>query len=302
MVSSPQECRKPHINPSLKASSPNWTIPGFSWVAKKACPQAEPQLFPASDGVCGRYSSAEKEAEEMQQLKEDGSESDASTCRFRHQRGDAGEGRTFQHRRAPKAGPGLHREPVSKIEASSITGPLKSSPATEKTPPQESFVSQVPLRLQIKVSGQRGSLGISIAGGKGSLSYKEHDEGIFISRVNKGGAAEKAGIHVGDRLLEVNGLNMQGATHQEAVSALRNAGSCVKMKVLRDRLLPQEVCDPDKPQDPQDIPRIILTHPSTSDEDMEPLTQSPNREPPPDFDIPRRRVRSACFDSAFYPP
>ena len=50
------------------------------------------------------------------------------------------------------------------------------------------------------------------------------------------------------------------------------------------------------------IPRIILTHPSTSDEDVEPLTQSPNREPPPDFDIPRRRVRSACFDSAFYPP
>lgn len=30
-------------------------------------------------------------------------------------------------------------------------------------------------------------------------------QGIFISRVNKGGASEKAGIHVGDRLLEVGG-------------------------------------------------------------------------------------------------
>lgn len=28
-------------------------------------------------------------------------------------------------------------------------------------------------------------------------------QGIFISRVIKGGASEKAGIHVGDRLLEV---------------------------------------------------------------------------------------------------
>ena len=28
-------------------------------------------------------------------------------------------------------------------------------------------------------------------------------QGIFISRVNKGGASEKAGVHVGDRLLEV---------------------------------------------------------------------------------------------------
>lgn len=70
MVSSLQECRKPHINPPLKASSPNWAIPGFSWVAKKACHQAEPQMFPTSDGVCGRYSSAEKEAEEIKHLKE----------------------------------------------------------------------------------------------------------------------------------------------------------------------------------------------------------------------------------------
>lgn len=31
-------------------------------------------------------------------------------------------------------------------------------------------------QLQIKVSGQRGSLGLSIAGGKGSLPYKNHDE------------------------------------------------------------------------------------------------------------------------------
>lgn len=30
-------------------------------------------------------------------------------------------------------------------------------------------------------------------------------QGIFISRVIKGGASEKAGIHVGDRLLEVGG-------------------------------------------------------------------------------------------------
>lgn len=46
---------------------------------------------------------------------------------------------------------------------------------------------------------------------------------------------------------------MQAATHHEAVSALRNAGSCIKMKVLRERPLPREVCDPDGPQDPRDV-------------------------------------------------
>lgn len=47
------------------------------------------------------------------------------------------------------------------------------------------------------------------------------------------------------------------------------------------------------------IPRIILTHPSTSDEDVELLTHSPGTEPPNAFDIPDRCV---CFDSAFYAP
>lgn len=42
---------------------------------------------------------------------------------------------------------------------------------------------------------------------------------------------------------------MQGASHHEAVSALRNAGSCIRMTVLRDRLPPQKVPDPDGPPD-----------------------------------------------------
>ena len=46
---------------------------------------------------------------------------------------------------------------------------------------------------------------------------------------------------------------MQGATHQEAVSALRNAGSCIKMKVLRERVLPREVCDLEGSQGPEDV-------------------------------------------------
>lgn len=50
------------------------------------------------------------------------------------------------------------------------------------------------------------------------------------------------------------------------------------------------------------IPRIILTHPSTSDEDVELLTQSPSGELLHDTDSPDKRVRSDCYDSAFYPP
>ncbi|KAG1941546.1 protein scribble [Pimephales promelas] len=238
----------------------------------------------------------------------------------------------------------------------------------------QSLISQVPLRLQIKVNGQRGGMGICIAGGKGSLPYKENDEGIFISRVSKGGPAEKAGLHVGDRVLEVNGLDMLEVSHHEAVSVLRNAGSCIKMKVIRERCVSMEprandrsdgmetdpqisqewdvpvsysrsggpqsstdptpdhssatnrteasACNGNGPNEPvQDlrpmkdtetfknnalqvvkntmtIPRIILTHPSTSDEDVEPLTQGPDDG---DFDRDCSDFYSDCLNNAFYP-
>lgn len=50
------------------------------------------------------------------------------------------------------------------------------------------------------------------------------------------------------------------------------------------------------------IPRIILTHPSTSDEDVELLTQSPCRELLRDFEYPGKWVHADRCDSAFCLP
>lgn len=52
-----------------------------------------------------------------------------------------------------------------------------------------------------------------------------------------------------DLSIQVNGCNVRAATHHEAVSALRNAGSCIKMTVLRDRLPSCEVSGIGGPQD-----------------------------------------------------
>uniref|UniRef100_A0A663LT12 Scribble planar cell polarity protein n=1 Tax=Athene cunicularia TaxID=194338 RepID=A0A663LT12_ATHCN len=57
--------------------------------------------------------------------------------------------------------------------------------------------------LTLTIVRQTGGLGISIAGGKGSTPYKGDDEGIFISRVSEEGPAARAGVRVGDKLLEV---------------------------------------------------------------------------------------------------
>ncbi|XP_028815772.1 protein scribble homolog isoform X5 [Denticeps clupeoides] len=106
--------------------------------------------------------------------------------------------------------------------------------------------------LTLTILRQTGGLGISIAGGKGSTPYKGDDEGIFISRVSEEGPAARAGVKVGDKLLEVNNVCLQGAEHHTAVEALRSSGSSVTMSVLRERMVEPENAITTTPLRPED--------------------------------------------------
>ncbi|XP_006879307.1 PREDICTED: protein scribble homolog isoform X2 [Elephantulus edwardii] len=106
--------------------------------------------------------------------------------------------------------------------------------------------------LTLTIVRQTGGLGISIAGGKGSTPYKGDDEGVFISRVSEEGPAARAGVRVGDKLLEVNGVALQGAEHHEAVEALRGAGTTVRMRVWRERMVEPENAVTVTPLRPED--------------------------------------------------
>ncbi|XP_039947285.1 protein scribble homolog isoform X7 [Hirundo rustica] len=106
--------------------------------------------------------------------------------------------------------------------------------------------------LTLTIVRQTGGLGISIAGGKGSTPYKGDDEGIFISRVSEEGPAARAGVRVGDKLLEVNGVSLHCAEHHVAVEALRGSGSSVSMTVLRERMVEPENAITVTPLRPED--------------------------------------------------
>ncbi|XP_042717196.1 protein scribble homolog isoform X32 [Chrysemys picta bellii] len=106
--------------------------------------------------------------------------------------------------------------------------------------------------LTLTILRQTGGLGISIAGGKGSTPYKGDDEGIFISRVSEEGPAARAGVRVGDKLLEVNGVGLHCAEHHVAVEALRGSGSSVSMTVLRERMVEPENAITVTPLRPED--------------------------------------------------
>ncbi|XP_044147483.1 disks large homolog 1 isoform X6 [Bufo gargarizans] len=69
----------------------------------------------------------------------------------------------------------------------------------------------------------RGStgLGFNIVGG-------EDGEGIFISFILAGGPADLSGeLRKGDRIVSVNGVDLRAATHEQAATALKNAGQTV---------------------------------------------------------------------------
>uniref|UniRef100_UPI0037E95A0E protein scribble homolog isoform X4 n=1 Tax=Semicossyphus pulcher TaxID=241346 RepID=UPI0037E95A0E len=104
----------------------------------------------------------------------------------------------------------------------------------------------------LTIQRQTGGLGISIAGGKGSTPYKGDDEGIFISRVSEEGPAARAGVKVGDKLLEVNGVDLNEAEHHTAVEALRSSGATVSMTVLRERMVEPENAITTTPLRPED--------------------------------------------------
>uniref|UniRef100_A0A8C6PH39 Sorting nexin 27a n=1 Tax=Nothobranchius furzeri TaxID=105023 RepID=A0A8C6PH39_NOTFU len=53
-----------------------------------------------------------------------------------------------------------------------------------------------------------------------------------VSAVLPGGAADRAGISKGDRILEVNGVNVEGATHKQVVDLIRAAEKELVLAVL----------------------------------------------------------------------
>ncbi|XP_022095946.1 sorting nexin-27-like isoform X2 [Acanthaster planci] len=53
-----------------------------------------------------------------------------------------------------------------------------------------------------------------------------------VSAVLEGGAAERAGICKGDRILEVNGQNVEGATHKFVVDLIKQGGSELTLTVI----------------------------------------------------------------------
>ncbi|KAG2463666.1 INADL protein, partial [Polypterus senegalus] len=82
----------------------------------------------------------------------------------------------------------------------------------------------------IEISKGRSGLGLSIVGGRDTQL-----NAIVIHEVYEEGAAARDGrLWAGDQILEVNGSSLRSATHEEAISALRQTPQKVQLTVFRD--------------------------------------------------------------------
>ncbi|XP_023690999.1 disks large homolog 2 isoform X6 [Paramormyrops kingsleyae] len=85
------------------------------------------------------------------------------------------------------------------------------------------MVDELLIREPRKIVLHKGStgLGFNIVGG-------EDGEGIFVSFILAGGPADLSGeLRRGDQILSVNGIDLRGATHEQAAAALKGAGQTV---------------------------------------------------------------------------
>ncbi|XP_055971937.1 disks large homolog 2 isoform X18 [Sorex fumeus] len=97
------------------------------------------------------------------------------------------------------------------------------SPGRYSPIPKHMLVEDDYTREPRKVVLHKGStgLGFNIVGG-------EDGEGIFVSFILAGGPADLSGeLQRGDQILSVNGIDLRGASHEQAAAALKGAGHTV---------------------------------------------------------------------------
>ncbi|XP_055445010.1 tyrosine-protein phosphatase non-receptor type 13 isoform X5 [Bubalus kerabau] len=105
--------------------------------------------------------------------------------------------------------------------------------------------------FEVELAKNDNSLGISVTGG---VNTSVRHGGIYVKAIIPKGAAESDGrIHKGDRVLAVNGVSLEGATHKQAVETLRNTGQVVHLLLEKGQ----------SPASKEHVPQCTVSDPDT---------------------------------------
>nr|XP_020467076.1 LOW QUALITY PROTEIN: multiple PDZ domain protein [Monopterus albus] len=105
---------------------------------------------------------------------------------------------------------------------------------------QQGYEEEEAEAFDVSLTKNSQGLGITIAGYVGDKSSEP--SGIFVKSITKDSAVDQDGrIHVGDQIIAVDGINIQGHTNQQAVEVLRHTGQTVHLKLIRRVFRPDEI-------------------------------------------------------------
>ncbi|XP_074252504.1 tyrosine-protein phosphatase non-receptor type 13 isoform X9 [Saimiri boliviensis] len=119
-----------------------------------------------------------------------------------------------------------HQTPKKESSSSVCTSNKMNFKTFSSSPPKPGDI------FEVELAKNDNSLGISVTVlfDKGGVNTSVRHGGIYVKAVIPKGAAESDGrIHKGDRVLAVNGVSLEGATHKQAVETLRNTGQVVHL-------------------------------------------------------------------------
>ncbi|XP_031964405.1 tyrosine-protein phosphatase non-receptor type 13 isoform X4 [Corvus moneduloides] len=105
--------------------------------------------------------------------------------------------------------------------------------------------------FEVELAKKDNGLGISVTVlfDKGGVNTSIRHGGIYVKAIIPKGAAEADGrIEKGDRVLSVNGISLEGATHKQAVETLRNTGQVVHLLLEKGQLSGAKAHAPVTPQ------------------------------------------------------
>uniref|UniRef100_A0A452FVA7 InaD-like protein n=1 Tax=Capra hircus TaxID=9925 RepID=A0A452FVA7_CAPHI len=129
---------------------------------------------------------------------------------------------SFSSQEIPLAPTSYHSTDADFTGYGGFQAPLSVDPATCPIIPGQEMI--------IEISKGRSGLGLSIVGGKDTPL-----DAIVIHEVYEEGAAARDGrLWAGDQILEVNGIDLRSASHEEAITALRQTPQKVRLVVYRD--------------------------------------------------------------------
>ncbi|XP_070212292.1 PDZ domain-containing protein 7-like isoform X2 [Littorina saxatilis] len=101
-----------------------------------------------------------------------------------------------------------------------VAAPTGELSAVKQTPDAEEREVKE-RKVVLRITRDTDFVGLNVRGGK------EFGLGIYISRVDKGGVAERGGVEVGDQLVQINEHKLDNVPHDTAVDLLRDGNHLV---------------------------------------------------------------------------